>query len=175
MKEEKQEQVKEEIKEVKKHNKKDELRKEFDFLKQELSASTEKYLRLQAEFSNFRSRTELEKERMLKYEGENFIKELLIIVDNFESAIKLDSSLSQESSKFLEGFKMIYANLVNLLNNIGIKEIEVINKEFDPHVAEAVITEEDKTKKSGSVLEVFTKGYIYKDKVIRPAMVKVNR
>lgn len=150
--------------------------KELIEMKEQLEAITEKSVRLQAEFVNFRNRTEVEKEKLLKYEGESFIKELLIIVDNFESAIKLDDNdLSDEVSKFLSGFKMIYANLINLLNNIGVTEIEVIGTEFDPHVAEAVITEEDTTKPSGVVLEVFTKGYMYKDKVIRPAMVKVNK
>ncbi len=167
------------MKQAKKEPKKEEskkLKKEFDFLKQEFELSNDKYLRLQAEFANFKNRTELEKEKLLKYEGEDFIKELLITVDNFENAIKLDDNdLSDEVSKFLSGFKMIYANLITTLNNIGVVEIDVLGKEFDPHVAEAVITEEDKTKPSGVVLEVFTKGYMYKDKVIRPAMVKVNK
>lgn len=165
--------MKEQKKEVKE---KKNLKKELDFLKEQFEISNDKYLRLQAEFVNFKNRTEVEKEKLLKYEGESFIKELLIIIDNFESAIKLDDNdLTDELSKFLNGFKMIYANLVNLLNNIGVKEIEVIGKEFDPNVAEAIITEEDKNKPKGVVLEVFTKGYMYKDKVLRPAMVKVNK
>jgi len=150
--------------------------KEVVELKNTLAIMNDKFLRLQAEFINFKNRTEVEKERLLKYEGENFIKDLLIIVDNFESAIKLEhDDISDEVGKFLSGFKMIYANLINLLDQIGVKEIEVLGLEFNPHVAEAVMTEEDKDKPAGVVLEVYTKGYMYKDKVLRPAMVKVNK
>lgn len=164
--------MEEQVKEKK--NKK--VNKEVEKLTTELQTTNEKFVRLQAEFVNFRNRTLEEQSKLLKYEGESFIKELLIIIDNFESAIKLDDNdLTDEVSNFLSGFKMIYANMVSILNNIGVEEIDVLGKEFDPHVAEAVITEEDNNKPSGVVLEVFTKGYIYKDKVIRPAMVKVNK
>ena len=164
--------MEEQVKEKK--NKK--VNKEVEKLTTELQTTNEKFVRLQAEFVNFRNRTSEEQSKLLKYEGESFIKELLIIIDNFESAIKLDDNdLTDEVSNFLSGFKMIYANMVSILNNIGVEEIDVLGKEFDPHVAEAVITEEDNNKPSGVVLEVFTKGYIYKDKVIRPAMVKVNK
>lgn len=173
MKEEKkQEEVKE--KKDKKKNKKE--NKEILELTEQLNHYNEKCLRLQAEFINFKNRTAEEQSKLLKYEGESFIKKLLVIVDNFESAIKLDDNdLSDEVSKFLSGFKMIYANLVSILNNIGVEEIDVVGKEFDPNFAEAVMSEEDKNKPSNVVVEVYTKGYTYKDKVIRPAMVKVNK
>ena len=70
---------------------------------------------------------------------------------------------------------MIYSSFITVLNNIGITEIDCWGKEFDPHVAEAVITENDTSKPENVVLEVLQKGYMYKDKVIRPAMVKVNK
>ncbi len=164
------------MEELVKEKKNKKVNKEVEKLTTELQTTNEKFVRLQAEFVNFRNRTLEEQSKLLKYEGESFIKELLIIIDNFESAIKLDDNdLTDEVSNFLSGFKMIYANMVSILNNIGVEEIDVLGKEFDPHVAEAVITEEDNNKPSGVVLEVFTKGYIYKDKVIRPAMVKVNK
>ena len=86
-----------------------------------------------------------------------------------------DNDLSDEVSKFLEGFKLIYSSILNLFQNIGVKEIECLGLEFDPNVAEAVMVEEDINKPSGVVLEVYTKGYLYKDKLLRPAMVKVNK
>lgn len=137
---------------------------------------TDKNLRLQAEFINYKNRTSVEIGEMLKYEGESFIKELLPIVDNFERAILLDDSdLSDEVSRFLSGFKMIYGNLMSIFDNMGVKEIDCLGKEFDPNIAEAVLIEHDENKPENVVLEVIVKGYTYKGKVIRPAMVKVNK
>ena len=145
-------------------------------LQSKLSDVEEKYLRLQAEFLNFKTRSQSEVARMLKYEGEDFIKELLTIKDNLERAIGMDDNdLSDEVSKFLSGFKLILGNLTTLFDKFEIKEVECLGKEFDPNVAEAVITEQREEKPENVVLEVYTKGYFYKDKLIRPAMVKVNK
>ncbi len=136
----------------------------------------DKYMRLQAEYLNFKTRTQAEVSRMLQYEGENFIKDILNIKDNLERAIMMDDNdLSDEVSKFLSGFKMILGNLTSLLDKYEVREVECLGLEFDPHVAEAVLTEHDETKPENVVLEVLTKGYKYKDKLIRPAMVKVNK
>lgn len=141
-----------------------------------LKETEDKLLRLQAEFMNYQNRREKELETLFKYEGENIIKEVLKVVDNFERAINMDDDdLSDEVSKFLSGFKMIYTSLINMLSELEVTEIEVDGKEFDPTISEAVLVEEDKTKPAGVVLEVLQKGYKYKDKVIRPAMVKVNK
>ena len=136
----------------------------------------DKYMRLQAEYLNFKTRTQTEVSRMLQYEGEDFIKEILNIKDNFERAIMMDDNdLSDEVSKFLSGFKMILGNLTAVLDKYEVHEIECLGLEFDPNVAEAVLTEHDENKPANVVLEVLTKGYKYKDKVIRHAMVKVNK
>ena len=136
----------------------------------------DKYMRLQAEYLNFKTRTQAEVSRMLQYEGEDFIKEILNIKDNLERAIMMDDNdLSDEVSKFLSGFKMILGSLTALLDKYEVKEVDCLGKEFDPHVAEAVLTEHDETKPENVVVEVLTKGYTYKDKLIRPAMVKVNK
>ena len=141
-----------------------------------LKETEDKLLRLQAEFMNYQNRREKELETLFKYEGESIIKEVLKVVDNFERAINMDDDdLSDEVSKFLSGFKMIYTSLINMLTDLEVTEIDVDGKEFDPTIAEAVLVEEDKTKPAGVVLEVLQKGYKYKDKVIRPAMVKVNK
>lgn len=136
----------------------------------------EKYMRLQAEYLNFKTRTQSEISKMLQYEGESFIKEILVVKDNLERAIMMDDNdLSDEVSKFLSGFKMILGNLTALLDKFEVREVECLGQEFDPHVAEAVLTEHDESKPENVVLEVLTKGYKYKDKVIRHAMVKVNK
>ena len=136
----------------------------------------EKYMRLQAEYLNFKTRTQNEVSRMLQYEGEDFIKEILNIKDNLERAVMMDDNdLSDEVSRFLSGFKMILGNLTALLDKFEVKEIECLGLEFDPHVAEAVLTDHNEDKPENVVLEVLTKGYKYKDKVIRHAMVKVNK
>ena len=103
------------------------------------------------------------------------IKDLLQTVDNFERALMVDESkLSDELSKFLSGFKMIYTNLVKVLEAKGVKEIECKGLEFDPNSMQAVLTDKVEDVPSNHVTEVLQKGYKYNDKVIRPAMVKVN-
>lgn len=166
---------KEEKKNKKENKELKHLEEENHKLKDELKESSEKVLRLAAEMQNYKKRNETEKSNMLKYANEDLAKSLLPILDNFERAIKLDDNdLSDEVSKFLSGFKMIYGSFVNVLNNIEVKEIECDGLEFDPVYHQAVLAEKDETKPSGVILEVLQKGYMYKDKVIRPAMVKVN-
>ena len=166
---------KEEKKNKKENKELKHLEEENHKLKNDLKESSEKVLRLAAEMQNYKKRNETEKSNMLKYANEDLAKSLLPILDNFERAIRLDDNdLSDEVSKFLSGFKMIYGSFVNVLNNIEVKEIECDGLEFDPVYHQAVLTEKDETKPSGVILERLQKGYMYKDKVIRPAMVKVN-
>ena len=113
--------------------------------------------------------------RLLKYANEDVLASLLPVIDNFERGLKMDDNdLSDEVSKFLTGFKMIYTEIIGILNKNEVKEIAAEGIEFDPKVHQAVLMEHDDTKPHGVVIEVLQKGYMYKDKVIRPAMVKVN-
>ena len=156
--------------------KKNDYKKQLEELTNKNQELENKYLRLQAEFVNMRNRNEQEKANLIKYEGENVIKEFLSITDDFERAIKMDDNdLSDEVSKFLSGFKIIYSNLMQTLEKHEVKEIDCLGKEFDPNYEEAVMVEHDESKPENVVLEVFTKGYLYKDKIIRHAMVKVNK
>ena len=144
-------------------------------LNNEIKSLKEALLRNQAELQNYKRRKDEETEKINKYKNEELIKELLTIVDNFERAIKMDDDdLSDEVSKFLSGFKLIYGNTINILNKFDVKEINAEGIEFDPNYHHAVLTEHNENKPEGVVLEVLQKGYIYKDRVIRPAMVKVN-
>lgn len=147
-----------------------------DELENKIKELEDKNMRLQAEFINYKTRSENEKAIMFKYEGETFVKQILEIVDDFERAILMDDNdLSDEVSNFLKGFKMIYTRLIGILDNLGVKEVEVEGREFDPNYAEAILTDHDESKPENVVLEVLKKGYMYKDKLIRPAMVKVNK
>ncbi len=163
-------------KETKHDNKKcEELKNEIEKLKLALNASNDKAVRAQAEMLNFKRRKEEETSSLLKYANEDVMKSLLPIVDNFERAIKLDDNdLSDELSKFLSGFKMIYTSVIDILNKFEVKEIVAEGVEFDPKIHQAVLMEHDETKPHNVVIEVLQKGYTYKDRVIRPAMVKVN-
>lgn len=155
--------------------KKEKKKKLFDKEKEELRSANlelkEKVLRITAEMQNMRRRYDLDLANAYKYGGFDLAEKLLPIIDNFERAM----NVKQEGmEKFLEGFKMIYSSLVEILKSKGIVEIEAIDKLFDPNVMNAVMTETNNEKENNIVLEVLQKGYIYNDKLIRPAMVKVN-
>lgn len=142
---------------------------------QKIKELQDKLLRVQADSQNYRRRLEEESKNVIKFANEGLIEELLPVLDNFERAIALDDNdLNDELSKFLEGFKMIYASLVTVLNNMGLKEIESLDQPFDPVYHQAVMTDKDDTKEDGIILEVLQKGYMLKEKVIRPSLVKVN-
>jgi len=148
---------------------------EFGHLVSALEEEKEKALRYQAEMMNYKRRRDEETSYMMKYANEDIILAILPIIDNFERAISLDDNdLTDELSKFLSGFKMLYTSLVDVLNQNEVQEIEADGLEFNPNYHQAVLTEKDQTKPAGVILEVLQKGYLYKDKVIRPSMVKVN-
>lgn len=135
----------------------------------------DKILRLNAEMQNMNRRFNEEKSNIYKYDGEKLIKDLLPIIDNFERAINLDDeNLNDELSKFLSGFKMIYSSLLSTMNAIGVHEIECMGKQFDPNKMEAIMTTNIMEEEQNTVVDVLQKGYMYNDKVIRVAMVKVN-
>ena len=158
---------KEEKKEVK-HKKNTEVEK----LRQENADLNDKILRISAEMQNMKRHYSEDLEKLLKYNGEDIIKRILPVLDNFDRAIMMDTTTNE---KYLEGFKLIYANLVNILKELGVTEIDCLNKEFDPNFMEAVLTEEVIEEEPNIVLDVLQKGYMYKDKLLRPAMVKVNK
>ena len=155
----------------KKDNNKDKLNEAYNMI----SELEDKLLREKAELVNYRKRKEEETSRMLMYSNEDLAKSLLPIVDNFERAINMDDdNLEDEVSKFLSGFKMIYCNLINTLEKYGVKAIDGANKPFDPTYHQAIMTEKRDGVEPEMVIEVLQKGYLLKDKVIRPAMVKVS-
>lgn len=164
----------------KKHDKHHEeikkIKEELDEKNKVIDELNEKIKYHQAELINYRKRKEEEVSNRLKYANEDLIKELILILDNFERAIRLDdNNLSDELSKFLKGFKMMYASFDDVLKKYGLEEIEAEHLEYDPNTMDALMTDSDKDFKDNEVLEVLLKGYRLKDKVIRPASVRVNK
>ena len=132
-------------------------------------------LRSQAELLNYKKRKDEETDRIIKYAEEDILKGFLPILDNFERAIGMDDdNQSDNVSKFLEGFKLMYKQIRTLLEKFEVKEIDALNKEFDPAIHNAVAMDKKEGVKSGIVTDVLQKGYMYKDRVLRTAMVKVN-
>ena len=159
-----------------KHNKKHCVEhKEYEKLKSELAEANDRCIRIQAEMMNFKRRKEEETSLRLKYCNEDLLLKLVQIADNFERAIKMDdANLTDEVSKFLEGFKIMYANLLEILRANEVVEIDVLGKPFDPKTSEALLVEHFDDKAPNEVVDILQKGYMYKDKLLRSAMVKIN-
>ena len=147
-----------------------------DLLTTRIKTLEDALLRSQAELLNYRKRKDEETSRIIKYAEEEILKGFLPILDNFERAIEMenDNNFGDETSKFLEGFRMVYNQTKALLEKFEVRVIDCIGKEFDPAIEQAITTEKDETKPSGTVLKVYQKGYMYKDKLLRLAMVIVN-
>lgn len=160
----------------KKHKKDEKHKEKMKKLEEENSKLVEKIKLAQAELINYRKRKDEETNNLLKYANKDLVLELLPIVDNFERAIKLDDNdLTDELSKFLAGFKMMYASLTELLKKFGVEEINRVGEIFDPSQEEALLTDTVEDMEDEAVIEVLLKGYKLKDRVIRPASVKINQ
>ena len=176
MEENKNEEIKEEKKaeEPKEHKKEHKKDKKLEELQNEVNTLKDKNMRIAAEMVNTLRRKDEETNRLLKYSNESLITELLPVIDNFERALNVDAT-SNDIESYQKGMTMIYNSLKNILEKFEVKEIEAIDKEFDPSFHQAVMQEEKEGAKENIVIEVLQKGYTYKDKVIRPAMVKVSK
>lgn len=147
---------------------------EVEQLRQEKDETYQRLLRLQADYDNFRRRSQKERENDLKYKSQDLVEELLPIVDNFERALQTD--VQDDSAKsFVEGMNMVYRQLKDALNKQGVEEIPAVGEEFDPNMHQAVMQVDDENYDSNVVVEELQKGYKLKDRVIRPSMVKVNQ
>lgn len=143
-------------------------------LLEKLAEMQDKYLRLSAEFDNYRKRTLKEKMEISKFAGEELLKDILPFIDDFERALK-HLETTENCNGIKEGIDLIYYKLIEFLKNYGVKEIESLNCPFDVDLHDAVaktpVNEEDK---KGRVVEVVLKGYYLKDKVIRHSKVVIG-
>ena len=141
-------------------------------LKDKVTALEDRVLRQMAEFENFRKRTTKEKEQMFSMGEKNVIEKILPVVDNFERGLATIPE-EEKGSPVASGMEMIYKQLRKVLEDLGVKEIEAVGKEFDPNFHNAVMQVESEEYESGVVAQEFIKGYMYRDQVIRHSMVGV--
>ncbi len=144
-------------------------KKEKDKKDQQIEELTDRLKRNMAEFDNFRKRTEKEKASMYIIGAREIVEKILPVVDNFERGL----AQAPEEEAFAEGIRMIYKQLMTTLEELGVKQIEAVGKEFDPDFHNAVMHVEDEEAGENIVVEEFQKGYTYKDFVVRHSMVKV--
>lgn len=131
-----------------------------------------RYLRLMADFQNYKKRVEKEKNDIYAFANEKLVLEVLNVIDNFDRALggEIDKSASEG---FVSGMNMIFKQLKEVLEKAGVVEIEALGADFDPNFHNAVMMEDSSEYESGKITAVLQKGYLLNNKVIRPAMVKV--
>ncbi len=152
----------EQIEEKEETNELSELKAKYDEL-------YDKHLRVLAEYDNFKKRTQKEKDELFKFAVCDTVEKLLPVVDNLERAVDAET----EKTPFYEGVCLVEKQLFEILEKIGVKQIEALGKTFDPNVHNAVMHTDDDEKGEAEIVEEFAKGYKLDDKVIRYSMVKV--
>ena len=148
---------------------KEEEQSEEEKLKAELSEQKDKYLRVMAEYDNFRKRTAKERLDLISTAKADAVTQILPVIDNFERAL----SAQTQDETYKAGIEMIFKQFGDVLKNLGIEEINPLGETFDPNVANAVNQIEDENLGENEVAQVFQKGYRIGDKVLRYAMVVV--
>lgn len=174
--EETKEDTKKEDKKASKFSKKkkiEELEEEIIKLKEEVAASKNAYFKAYADAENLKKRLQAEADNVRKYRIQSFAVEVLPIIDNLERALNVKSN-DESLKNYVKGFEMIYQQLIATLEKEGVKEIEALNKPFDPNVHQALMQESVEGVESGIVVEVLQKGYMLKDRVLRATLVKVS-
>tara|TARA_Y100000590_G_scaffold387375_1_gene460924 strand:- start:104 stop:706 length:603 start_codon:yes stop_codon:yes gene_type:complete len=145
-----------------------------------LKATQEKLLRTMAEMENQRRRFEKEKKEAFEFGGFNFALESLSFLDNIDRAIhsfKTDEKLkgNKDLNKIIDGIEIVKKDLISIYKKNGIDQIECVNKKFDPNFHQAMLEIEDNTKEVGTVVQEIQKGYMMKDRLLRPSLVSVTK
>ena len=135
-------------------------------------AESERYMRLMAEFQNYKKRAAKEKTDTLQYANEKIVGELLPVIDNFERALATET---EDIDGYAKGMQLIFEQFKKALENAGLEEIKAMDEVFDPNMHNAVMAENVEDKEDGVITKVLQKGYKLRDKVIRPSMVAVNK
>jgi molecular chaperone GrpE len=146
---------------------------ELDRAQAHAEEQTQRLLRAQADFDNFRRRTQKEKEDLAKYASAQLITERIPVIDNFERAMATKPD-HPELESFSKGVDMIFRQMSDVLKNAGLTTMETVGQPFNPEFHQAVMQVESDEYEEGTVVEELQKGYVLKDKVLRPAMVKVS-
>jgi len=147
---------------------------------EKLKTTQDKLLRTMAEMENQRRRFEKEKKEAFEFGGFNFAAESLLLIDNIDRAIvsfKNDESLknNKDLNKIIDGIEIVKKDLVSIFKKNGIEAIECINKKFDPNFHQAMLELEDNTKEAGTVVQEMQKGYMMKNRLLRPSLVGVTK
>lgn len=151
----------------------EEAEDEVEKLQKELEAEQNKYLRLMADFDNYKRRVVKDRQEAEKFRSQSLLVDLLPVLDNFERALAA-APTSEESASLVKGVEMVQKSLLEAVKREGMEEIKAVGEPFDPNFHQAVMQEKDDNAESGSVLMELQKGYTLKGRVLRPAMVKVN-
>lgn len=146
---------------------------EVSVLKDELEAEQNKYLRLLADYDNFKRRTQKDREISAKFRSQSLLTDLLPVLDNFERALAVEAK-SEDAVSIMKGVEMVQKSLLEAVKREGLEEIPAVGEPFDPNFHQAVMQEKDDDAEPGTVLQELQKGYTLKGRVLRPAMVKVN-
>lgn len=149
------------------------LKEELAKAKEEIAKMKNDYARAYADTENMKKRLQKEADTTKKYRFQQAGLALLPIMDNMGMALKVKSE-NQELMNYVKGFEMIYSQLEQVIQNEGIKEVEALNKPFDHNTMQALVQEAVEGVESGIVIEVLQKGYMLKDRILRPALVKVS-
>lgn len=142
-------------------------------LQAKLDEEENRHLRLRADFDNMRRRNQLDREAAEKYRAQHLLSDLLPVLDNFERALQVEAT-SEEAASIVKGIEMVYRSLVEATEKEGLQVIKAEGEQFDPNVHQAVMQEQDSEKETGVVIRELQKGYMLKDRVLRPSMVSVN-
>lgn len=142
-------------------------------LQAKLDDEENRHLRLRADFDNMRRRQQLDREAAEKYRAQSLLSDLLPVLDNFERALQVETT-SEETASIIKGIEMVYRSLLEATEKEGLQVIKAEGEQFDPNIHQAVMQEQDSEKETGVVLRELQKGYILKDRVLRPTMVSVN-
>jgi molecular chaperone GrpE len=140
-----------------------------DRLIEEKNDLQDRLLRRQAEFDNFRRRADREKADILEYANTETVRSILPIVDDLERALKVESA----DKEYVRGMELIYQRLTDTLKKLGLEPIETAGQKFDPHVHHAVEMVETADREDHTILDEYQRGYNFRGKLLRPAMVKV--
>ena len=150
------------------------LREENDRLVNENSSLNTKYLLALAEQQNYKKRMDEEQSKFYKYSTFNLCKDIVSVLDNLDLALEKEQK-DEAIQAYLSGFKMVRNSLFQILSKEGVSEVESLGKEFDPNYMTSISVVQMEDKADNEVVQVFQKGYMYKDRVLRPAMVVVNQ